>query len=370
MGEYPAETRARDRWILERRPRRTSADPDRPHGYLVETERAESGEIVTTATLFLTNRECPWRCLMCDLWKATVTQTVPVGAIPRQIDYAFEKLGFKPEVNPKSEIRGPKVDLKSEGMGERSAGRSVVPTPSATPRQIKLYNGGSFFDPQAIPPADYSAIAQRVCHFERVIVECHPGFVRDSCLKFRDALARGSPAPPQLEVAMGLETVHPEVLAKLNKRMTLDQFTRAAEFLKHHGIALRAFVLVKPPFLDEVAGLYWAERSVDFAFDVNASVVSLIPTRGGNGALEALQRLSQFSPPKLSTLESAQAYGIRLGRGRVFADLWDLETFSDCPQCFGARRDRLHRMNLEQVPLAAVPCPACDVALAGGSGLP
>ena len=32
----------------------------------------------------------------------------------------------------------------------------------------------------------------------------------------------------ELEVAMGLETAHPEVLAGLNKRMTLDQFSNAA----------------------------------------------------------------------------------------------------------------------------------------------
>ena len=36
----------------------------------------------------------------------------------------------------------------------------------------------------------------------------------------------------QLEVALGLETVHPEVLARLNKQMTLDDFARA---VRHFG---------------------------------------------------------------------------------------------------------------------------------------
>ena len=35
----------------------------------------------------------------------------------------------------------------------------------------------------------------------------------------------------RLEIAMGLETVHPEVLRRLNKRMTLDDFERATTFL-------------------------------------------------------------------------------------------------------------------------------------------
>jgi uncharacterized Fe-S cluster-containing MiaB family protein len=73
---------------------------------------------------------------VCDLWRNTLTDTVPVGAIPAQIDYALSKL------------------------------------PHA--RQIKLYNSGSFFDHKAIPSEDYGALAAQVCSFERVIIECHP----------------------------------------------------------------------------------------------------------------------------------------------------------------------------------------------------
>ena len=89
MSVYPEQSRERDRWILSRRSQRNLVDPRRPHASLVEEECAVSGEIVSVATIFLTNRECPWRCLMCDLWKNTLTETVPVGAIPAQIDYAL-----------------------------------------------------------------------------------------------------------------------------------------------------------------------------------------------------------------------------------------------------------------------------------------
>ena len=34
-----------------------------------------------TAVVFLTNRECPFRCVMCDLWMNTLDETVPRGAI-------------------------------------------------------------------------------------------------------------------------------------------------------------------------------------------------------------------------------------------------------------------------------------------------
>jgi archaeosine synthase beta-subunit len=227
--------------------------------------------------------------------------------------------------------------------------------PPSTPqvRHIKLYNSGSFFDPRAILPEDHSAIAERVREFERVIVECHPAFVNDSVLRFRDLLAG------KFEVAMGLETVHPEVLSRLNKRMTLEQFTRAAEFLHEHDIALRVFILVKPPFLDDAEALHWAKRSLDFAFDRGATVASLIPTRAGNGAMDALAALGQFAPPDLTLLEQASDYGVALRRGRVFADLWDLGKFSRCAACFPERKTRLERMNYNQTVELPVSCSQC-----------
>ena len=83
---YPESAEERDRWILSQRPERTALDPRRPYAFHVENERAASGDLVPVATIFLTNRECPWRCLMCDLWRNTLTEDVPPGAIPEQIE--------------------------------------------------------------------------------------------------------------------------------------------------------------------------------------------------------------------------------------------------------------------------------------------
>ena len=88
------------------------------------------------------------------------------------------------------------------------------------------------------------------------------------------------------------------------------------------------------------------------------SVVSLIPTRVGNGALEELERQGLFSEPTLAMLEEAQEFGIQLGGARVFADLWDLRRFARCERCFEARQARLHQMNCEQRALPQVEC-AC-----------
>ena len=310
-----------DRWVLALRPERNRVDPLVPSAFLVELEAGPDGEEWPVATLFLTNCECPFRCVMCDLWRSTLPGKTPLGAVPTQIRDALE------------------------------------PLPSA--RAVKLYNSGSFFDPRAIPVEDYAEIARLCAGFERVIVECHPTFLGDRCLRFRDLIA-----PAKLEVAIGLETVHPGILERLNKRMDLPMFRRAADWLREHEIDLRAFILVRPPWMSEAEGVHWAKRSLDFAAECGAAVSCVIPTRGGNGAMEALRAAGEWHPPALSSLEAALEHGLGLGNGRVFADLWDIERFATCSSCAAARVERLRVMNRTQQLMAPVACGACEAVAA------
>ncbi|MFN0053363.1 MAG: radical SAM protein [Planctomycetales bacterium] len=365
-------TNSRD--VVTARGPKNVVDPRVPYAFLVEPERSAAGTVDDVATIFLTNKECPFHCLYCDLWKNTTDERLPVGVIPAQIDYALERLCLA--------------------------------------QAVKLYNSGNFFDAQAIPPEDYPAIARRVARFRTVIVENHPNLCGSACVEFRDLLAAvgaGGPrrtgqsasrslemlAPPspalpprggegeshaiaaqgvddrgssfssvaaplsataQLEVALGLETVHPDILPRLNKRMTLDDFRHAAEFLRSNDIAVRAFILLKPPFIRDDECVDWAVKSLEFAFDCGARVCSVIPTRGGNGIMEQLQAAGQFAPPRLESLEAVLEAGLRMGRGRVFVDLWDVERFCECSLCGPARAARLRTMNLNQTILPRVVC--------------
>ena len=313
-----------DRWILDLRGPKAVLDPMRAYGATAEEELDAAGALASTAVLFLTNRECPFHCVMCDLWVHTLDDVVPEGAIAAQI---------------------------------REALAALPPC-----RQIKLYNAGSFFDPQAIPSEDDEMIAHLLEPFERVIVEAHPAYLRgpyaERCLAFRDRLRHaretGTREGGRLEVAIGLETAHPDVLRRLNKRMTIDDFVTASRFLRDHQIDVRAFVLLQPPFMPVDESVEWGCRSIDLAFDAGAGVCSIIPTRGGNGAMEHVGAIT----PQITALESVLEYGVAVSRGRVFADLWDIDRFFTC-RCSPARAARLRVMNATQ----QIPAPiVCDCA--------
>ena len=325
---YPQEAAERTRFVLERRGGRPAHDPWRYQGLLVEDEPGADGEVTRVGTIFLTGRECPWRCVMCDLWQYTTTADTPAGAIPAQIRSA--RLAFADE----------RVTC------------------------VKLYNAGSFFDPRAVPERDHEHIAAALAGLDRVIVECHPSLIGPAVGKFLDALGakRTSDAPgPALEIAMGLETAHPFALEALNKRMTVDGFAAAAARVCRLGAGLRVFLLISPPFVAPGDQDTWLLQSIDLAFGCGATCVSLVPTRSGNGAMEALASAGEFRPPRLADIERSvgRAHAEHAGRGRILIDVWDLDRFATCGACLPARRARLQAINLSQQLRPGVTCESC-----------
>jgi uncharacterized Fe-S cluster-containing MiaB family protein len=159
-----------------------------------------------------------------------------------------------------------------------------------------------------------------------------------------------------LEIALGLETVHPQALAALNKRMTVDDFDRAVEFLLAHNIAVRAFILLPAPFIPAAESVEWTMRSLEHALARGVGCCSVIATRSSNGVMEQLRRIGAFTPPSSYDIEEVLERGIRLDRGRVFMDLWEVEQFFSCVRCGPSRWQRLFAMNLQQAVLPAIPC--------------
>ncbi len=244
------------------------------NGVFSEPELSRNGIAEDHNIILTTNKECPFKCVMCDLWQNTLDYKVEEGVIATQVRDALATL------------------------------------PVA--KHLKLYNAGSFFDRQSIPKQDTFDIADMIEEYETIIVEAHPKIIGKSCFEFAEYLT------PQLDVAMGLETVDPNVLPRLNKNMTLDDFERATTRMLERGIFVRAFILLRTPWQTEDEGVHWAKESIDFAQSIGVECCTIIPLRP-NTRIEDID----FDPPLPESLDEVVAYGLTKNKGRVFGDTWD-----------------------------------------------
>ncbi len=308
---------AEDQRIRSLRPPKPTVDPWVAHGSILEQERRPGGTIERALTVFLAGAECPFTCSFCDLWRWTLDGPTPRGALPAQLAPVLESL------------------------------------PRPWPDRLKLYNASNFFDRRAVPAEDVPALAALARPFAGVTVESHANTVGPLTLEFRRLI------PGRLEVAVGLETIHPVAARNLNKRLDLAQFDRAAGFLAEHDIDLRVFVLLGTPEVAPEESVEWTVRTAEYAARHGATMVVLIPVRGGNGELERFEALGRFVPPRLSQVEAALERCRGLAPALVVADLWDIDRLPACAECRPQRIKRLRRLNLTGAPEAPVVCRTC-----------
>jgi radical SAM enzyme (TIGR01210 family) len=311
---------AADARIRRLRPPKPRVDPYTAHGALVEEERRPDGRRETALTIFLAGAECPFTCSFCDLWRYTIDGPTPPGALAAQV----EKL-LNADTAPRAD-------------------------------RLKLYNASNFFDRRAVPLGDRERLAALADPFPAITVESHVNTIGAETLAFARSL-RG-----RLEVAVGLETIHPEASRRLNKRLELPRFDAAARLLSENNIDLRVFVLIGAPHVPPAESVVWTIRTVEYAVTRGASVVAIIPVRGGNGEMERLHALGDFTPPTLAQLEAALDGCLRFTQCVVTADSWDAEQFALCDACRRARIERLQRINVTGRAESRVACAACGGA--------
>ena len=309
-----------DRQIRSLRPPKEHVNPYIANGSLLEDERRPDGKIERALTVFLTGAECPFTCSFCDLWRFTIDGPTPSGALTGQLESVLQELD------------------------------------DPVPDRLKLYNASNFFDQRAVPSEDLPGIATLTTPFAAVTVESHASTIGPRTLAFAEQI------PGRLEVAMGLETIHPVGAAQLNKRLDLARFDSAAGFLADNGIDLRVFVLLGASHIPIAESVEWTIRSVEYAVERGASIVSIIPVRGGNGEMERLQQSGDFTPPTLSQLEEALDETLRFTSSAVTADVWDAQRLPACGHCRAGRIERLRRVNISGNAQPRIACTMCNGA--------
>ncbi|ELZ33277.1 hypothetical protein C474_04335 [Halogeometricum pallidum JCM 14848] len=111
---------------------------------------------------------------------------------------------------------------------------------------IKIYTSGSFLDEREVGAETRRAIAETFGDRERIVVESLPDFVERERLE--DFTSQGL----ETDVAVGLETATDRVRHDcVNKYFDFADFEEACAEAGAVGAGVKAYLLMKPPFLSE-----------------------------------------------------------------------------------------------------------------------
>ena len=161
---------------------------------------------------------------------------------------------------------------------------------------VKIYTSGSFLDEREVPAETRDAIAETFADRDRMVVESLPDFVdREKLREFTD---RGV----ETDVAIGLETATDRVRHDaVNKYFDFEEFEAACEEARAAGAGVKAYLLMKPPFLAEPDAVADMERSIRRCADVEGChTVSMNPCNVQRHTMvEELYHDGGYRPPWL-----------------------------------------------------------------------
>ncbi|WP_424017750.1 archaeosine biosynthesis radical SAM protein RaSEA [Halorientalis pallida] len=161
---------------------------------------------------------------------------------------------------------------------------------------IKIYTSGSFLDEREVPAETRRAIAETFSDRDRIVVESLPDFVDRG--KIEDFTDQGL----ETDIAVGLETATDRVRRDcVNKYFEFSEFERAAADAREAGAGIKAYLLMKPPFLSEPDALEDMKRSVRKCAAVEGChTVSMNPTNVQRHTMvEDLYHEGGYRPPWL-----------------------------------------------------------------------
>jgi len=254
-----------------------SYDPREPTRVWIDEDNTPSG-VVDSLTIILNTGGCRWAraggCTMCGY----VAESVEGGSV------AHEDLMAQIDAC---------LDHEAEHADDLDDGTADL---------IKIYTSGSFLDEREVGAETRQAIAETFGDRERIVVESLPDFVDRE--KIGDFLDEGL----DTDVAVGLETATDRVRHDcVNKYFDFADFEAACAEARTAGddydaeAGVKAYLLMKPPFLSESEAVADMKRSVRRCADVEGChTVSMNPTNVQRYTMvEELYHDGGYRPPWL-----------------------------------------------------------------------
>lgn len=164
---------------------------------------------------------------------------------------------------------------------------------------LKIFTSGSFLDPQELSKNSIKKILKEVPdNVKRLQIESRPEFIKEKAL-----LEIKKSIDAELEIGIGLESANDRIRESINKGFSFDNFEHAVKICKKNGVKVKAYLLLKPPFLTEKEALEDAKDSIKKAQKAGADRVSVNPMNIQRGTLvEQLWRSGEYRTPWLWTV--------------------------------------------------------------------
>ncbi len=163
---------------------------------------------------------------------------------------------------------------------------------------LKIFNSGSFFDHDEINNQVrehmYKKISE-VSKIKEVVVESRVDYITREKL----VIMRNSLQDKHVEIGIGLETADDHIRQHyINKGLTLDAFKKALNTCIENNIGVKAYLLLKPPFLNEQSAIDDCVNSIRTCIDLNVNTISINPLNIQKGSLaEYLWYQKRYRPP-------------------------------------------------------------------------
>ena len=247
-----------------------SYDPREPTRVWLDEDNTPDG-VVDSLTIILNTGGCRWAraggCTMCGY----VAESVEGGSVAHE-------------------------DLMAQIEACLAHERETLAEHEEPAELIKIYTSGSFLDEREVPAETRRAIAETFADRERIVVESLPDFVEER--RIADFVEQGLAT----DVAVGLETATDRVRHDcVNKYFDFADFEAACAAAREAGAGVKAYLLMKPPFLSEREAREDMAASVRRCAGVDGChTVSMNPCNVQSYTMvEGLHRQGGYRPPWL-----------------------------------------------------------------------
>jgi archaeosine synthase beta-subunit len=166
-------------------------------------------------------------------------------------------------------------------------------------QMLKIFTSGSFFDPDEVPVAARQAVAEAF-RGNVVIAETRPEYVSvDALEEFCGVIDTGAHSKP-LSVAMGLETTSDYIREKcIDKGFSYADFLGASDRAHSAGAEVKAYLMMKPPFLTEREARDDMVQSIREVSSIAESISMNLCTVQSGTEVERLWKQQAYRPPYL-----------------------------------------------------------------------